>query len=130
MMELLALFAICALTAIGWVLSKLCFAKIITDENRIYFSPALGAALCGMVAYAAVRIHKPWLIWIFCLIIVFGAIRSRVKLRSDPSPGPEAWSLVRFTILTVLCLYGMQIALYGLFTEFIRGRTKSGACIT
>ena len=121
MMELLALFAICALTAIGWVISKLCFRNIVTDENRIYFSPALGIAVCGMVAYATVRIHKPWLIWVFCLALIFCAIHYHAKLRANISSRPEARSLVRFTILTVLCLYGMQIALYGLFSRIYPG---------
>jgi len=42
MEEIVALFAICLLTGVGWVAAKLCFAKAINDENCIYFAPALG----------------------------------------------------------------------------------------
>lgn len=120
-MEVLALIAIAIMTGIGWTAARVFLTKIIPAENRIYFSPALGAAICGIVGYGAVRIHKPWLISIFCLIAAVCAIRSHTKFRSLRSVSPEASSLVRFTLLTVLCLYGMQIALYGLFSRIYPG---------
>src|SRR5947207_9853404 len=123
-MEVLALVAICLLTAIGWVAVKLCFAKIISDENCIYFSPAIGAAICGIVGYGAVRIHKPWLIWVVCVVIAFCAFRYRTRLRSPGLLRPEPWAFVRFAVHTPLCLYGMQTALYGLFSRTYPGQDE------
>jgi hypothetical protein len=146
MEEILALFCVCLLTGIGWVAAKLCFAKIISEENSIYYAPALGAGICGVVAYIAVKSYQPWLIGVFCLAVTIVAVVFRKRLRSGSfcSSGPvgrskesslaierqsdaahraaateenDSWQLVRFTALTVLGLYGMQIALYAAFSR-------------
>jgi hypothetical protein len=149
MEEITALFSICLLTGVGWVAAKLCFRKIISDENCIYFAPALGAAICGLVAYIAVHSYQPSLISVFCMVVAIIAIIFRKRLHStawrreggsaapramtewtaaqpisssvgafDP---PDAWRLLRFTALTFLALYIMQIVLYGLFSRLYPG---------
>src|ERR1041384_2969567 len=132
MEEIVALFSVCLLTAIGWVAAKLCLARIISDENRIYFAPALGAGICGLIAYFAVHSYQPWLIGGFCIGLALVAFLFRRRLQSDLfcSSGPvgrfsyadlqpgaahraaateenESWRLFRFTVLTVLALYAM-----------------------
>src|SRR5436190_10307285 len=144
MEEIVALFSICLLTGVGWLAAKLFFARIISDESRIFFAPALGAGICALVAYVAVHSYQLWIIDVFCLTAAVSAILFRKRLRSDffCSSGPvgrsrdgsivrerqshaahraaatgsnETWRLFRFTALSILALYGMQIALYGLF---------------
>src|SRR5436190_10536313 len=112
MEEIVALFSICLLTGIGWVAAKLCFAKIISDENCIYFAPALGAGICGLLAYAAVHSYQRWLIGAFCIVVGLIALLFRKRLRPGffCSSGPvgrssEPWQLFCFTALTVLALY-------------------------
>ena len=121
MEEITALFSICLLTGVGWVAAKLCFRKIISDENCIYFAPALGAAICGVVAYVAVHSYQPWLIGAFCVAAAIVAFVFRVRLQSPALSENEPWRLFRFTILTVLALYGMQIVLFQLFSRLYPG---------
>jgi len=149
MEEITALFSISLLTGVGWVVAKLCFRKIISDENSIYFAPALGAAICGLVAYIAVHAYQPWLISAFCVAVAIIAIVFRKRLHStawergggwaapramgdctaaqpiSSSVGalnpPDALRLFRFTALTFLALYVMQIVLYGLFSRLYPG---------
>ena len=149
MEEITALFSICLLTGIGWIAAKLCFAKFIREENCIYFAPALGAGICGLVAYVAIHTYQPWLIGLFCVAVLIVAFLFRKRLgliawrapggpaaprtagvisnsaRSRPSSGgaldPPERRLLRFTVLTFLALYGMQIVLYGLFSRLYPG---------
>ena len=121
MEEITALFSICLLTGIGWVAAKLCFRKIISDENCIYFAPALGAGICGVVAYVAIHSYQPWLIIVFCLLVAIVAFLFRGQLQSPAMSRDEPWRLFRFTALTVLALYLMQIMLYGLFSRLYPG---------
>src|SRR4051812_7714828 len=144
MEEIVALFAICLLTGVGWVAAKLFLTKVISDENCIYFAPALGAGICGVVAYIAIHSYQPSLIGVFCVSVAIVAVLFRKRLHStmwgqggsagprtmkewtaaqpisssdealDP---PDAWRLFRFTALTFLALYLMQIVLYGLFSR-------------
>ncbi len=109
------------MTGIGWVCAKLFLGKILSGENIPYVSPALGAAICGLVGYATVRIHKPWLIWVFCLAAALAGFRFRAQFRRERSTDTEAPSLLRFTAFLILCLYGMQIAVYGLFSRVYPG---------
>lgn len=83
MEEIVALLSICLLTGVGWVAAKLCFSRIINDENCIYFAPALGAGICGVLAYVAVHSYQPWLIPAFCLGVGLVAVVFRKRLRSD-----------------------------------------------
>ncbi|MFL6518745.1 MAG: hypothetical protein ACJ8NS_00835 [Chthoniobacterales bacterium] len=129
MEEIVALFSVCLLTAIGWVAAKLCFARIISDENCIYFAPALGAGICGVLAYIAIHSYQPWLIGAFCIVVALVALVFRKRLSSSffCSSGPVGrsngssiavpWRLFRFTGLTLLAVYLMQILLVGLFTR-------------
>jgi hypothetical protein len=150
MEEIVALFSIGLLTAIGWVAAKLFFARIISDENCIYFAPAFGAGICGVLAYIAIHSYQPWLIGAFCIVVVLVALVFRKRLssaffcssgpvgRSDDSPravdgqshaahraaateSNEPWQLFRFTCLTLLAVYLMQILLVGLFTRIHPG---------
>jgi hypothetical protein len=117
MEEIVALFSVFILTGVGWVAAKICFAKIIGDENCAYFAPALGAGICGVVAYVAIHIYQPWLIGVFCLAVVGSAIVFRKRLQSPALAEDKPWRLFRFTALALVALYGMQIALYGLFSR-------------
>jgi hypothetical protein len=135
MEEIVALFSVCLLTAIGWVVAKLCFARVISDENCIYFAPALGAGICGVCAYVAVHSYQPWLIGAFGILVGLVAVVFRKRLRttffcsSGPAgrsnaghtaaapEGNEPWRLFRFTSLTLLAVYLMQILLVGLFSR-------------
>lgn len=120
-MELLALIAIALLILVGWMFCNLCLRAAVSAENRLYFSPAIGTAVCALLGYAAVRIHQPWLIFLFCLAIGAGFIVYVSTVRSPALLKPEDWRLLRFTSLVVLFLYGMQIALYGLFSRIYPG---------
>lgn len=124
MEEIVALFSVCLLTAIGWVAARLCFERIISDENCIYFAPALGAGICAVLAYVAIHSYQPWLIGAFCIVVGLIALLFRKRLRLPLRSQNESWSLLRFTILTVLTLYGMQIVLYGLFSQANPGPTE------
>jgi hypothetical protein len=131
MEEIVALFSVCLLTAIGWVAAKLCFARFISDENCVYFAPALGAGICGVLAYIAIHSYQPWLIGAFVIAVGGAALVFRKRLRGG-SAAPRAMTtspslsssggaldparqLLRFTIFSILAVYGMQIVLYGLF---------------
>src|SRR3954452_8243912 len=117
MEEIVALFSICLLTGVGWLAAKFFFARIISDENCIYFAPALGAGICALVAYLAVHSYQPWIIHVFCLLALVSAILFRKRLRSQVVVNHEPWRLFRLTALTILALYGMQIVLHGLFSR-------------
>jgi hypothetical protein len=146
MEEIVALFSVCLLTAIGWVAAKVCFARIIRDENCIYFAPALGAGICGVLAYVAIHTYQAWLIGAFCILVGLIAVVFRKRLRSDffcssgavgrssgsslamepqshaahtaaAAGSNEPWPLFRFTALTLLAVYLMQIFLVGLFAR-------------
>ena len=121
MEEIVALFCVCILTGIGWVAAKLCFAPFISDENCIYFAPALGMGICGVVAYLAVHTYQPWLIGGFCLAVAIIAFLFRARLRGAALSGDEASRLLLFIALTILALYGMQIVLYQLFAQLYPG---------
>ena len=121
MEEIVALFSICLLTGVGWLAAKFFFARIISDENCIYFAPALGAGICALVAYVAVRSYQPWIIHVFCLLALVSAILFRKRLRSPVVVNHEPWRLFRLTALTILALYGMQIVLHGLFSRVYPG---------
>ena len=120
-MELLALFAIAFATAIGWVICGVVLPQIISPAQRFYFAPAIGLGVCGVIGYVAVRFHMPWLILVFTLLSLAGGaayIWRRLRLGFAP---PDGARLVKFTVFTLLCLYGMQIALYGLFSRVYPG---------
>lgn len=122
MEEVVALFSICLLTGVGWVAAKVCFARIVSDENCIYFAPALGAGICGVVAYIAIHSYRPWIIGAFCLAVLVVAIVFRKRLHSTAMADQEACRLFRFTGLTLLAVYAMQIVLFGLFSRFNPGQ--------
>src|ERR1043165_1411376 len=117
MEEIVAPFSVCLLTAIGWFAAKLCFNRIISDENGIYFAPALGAAICGLLAYVAIHTYQPWLIGAFCIVVGLVAVVFRKRLGSQIRLENEAWRLFQFTGLTLLAVYLIQIVLYGLFSR-------------
>ncbi|HVF72604.1 MAG TPA: hypothetical protein VM940_13430 [Chthoniobacterales bacterium] len=121
MEEIVALFSILLLTGVGWVAAKLCFARIVSDENCIYFAPAFGAGICGVVAYGAVHSYQPGLIGAFCVAVAIVAVFFRKRLHSAAMSKNEPWRLFRFTVLTFLALYAMQILLFGLFSRLYPG---------
>src|SRR5438309_8231329 len=121
MEEIVALFSICLLTGVGWAAAKLCFAKVISDENCIYFAPALGAATCGVVAYIAIHTYQPWLIGAFCVAIAVAAAFFRKRLHSEGMSQTEPWRLFRFTALVFFAIYVMQSVVYGLFSRLYPG---------
>lgn len=119
-MELLALFALVLASGIGWLLCALVFPRTVVAEERFYFAPAIGTTFCGTVAYVAVRLHVPSLIYVFVgATLTAGVYAVATKRLRWQQPRP--WHLARFSILALLCLYGMQIALYGLFSRWHPG---------
>lgn len=120
-MELLALFALSFIAATGCCVGKVCLPNSIRPENQFYFAPAIGLAVCGLVGYAAVRIHAPWLILVFFLIVTGCFVYSARARRPGALRATESSQLLRFTLLVFLCLYGMQIVLYRLFSTVYPG---------
>jgi hypothetical protein len=121
MEEIVALFSVCLLTGVGWVAAKLCFAKVIRDENCVYFAPALGAGICGVVAYVAVHSYQTWIIGAFSVVVIVVAVLFRKRLHSPALAESESWRLFRFTALTFLALYGMQLAIFALYSRLYPG---------
>jgi hypothetical protein len=119
-MELLAVFAIIIASAVGWLICACFFPEIVPPQQRLYFAPAIGSAACGIVGYIAVRVREPSVILLFTAAVLLAGIYlfATGKMRWEQ---PAPWPVARFTILALLCLYGMQIALYGLFSRWHPG---------
>lgn len=119
-MEFLALFAVGLAAIIGFVICRAWLGGVIASEDRVYFAPAIGLGACGIVAYFALHTRLPWLILVFAGagVLCFGIGLARAQRRTL---GADSWRLARFAIGAVFCLYGMQIALYGLFSRVYPG---------
>lgn len=120
-MELLALLAIFLLTAIGLTACRCFLARLIPPEDRFYFAPAVGAGICAVIAYLATHLHQSWLISLVALGGVTGVIWWSVHFRRENALDRDAWRLLRFTLLTILCLYGMEICLFHLYAAVYPG---------
>ena len=68
-MELLALVAISLMSVTGWVVATECLGKWIDRDNRVYFAPAVGMAVCAIIAYVASGTRQTWLIPFFMLVV-------------------------------------------------------------
>lgn len=116
-MELLAVFAVAFATLVGWVICATCLARTIPAAERIYFAPAIGATVCGVVGYLAVVLHVASLLRPLGIIGLAGAGWYCWRMRSVAVPPPHEPRVAVFTFGVVLLVYGMQIALYGLFSR-------------
>ena len=114
-MELLALLAIGLMSVIGWVLAAECLGKWIEKQNRVFFAPALGMAACAIIAYVAAHSRLPWLIPVFTLLALAALLRRLVKKKEPSLAEARAPRLFYLSLLTLLCLYGMQLSLFQLF---------------
>lgn len=120
-MEVLALAAIGLMSIIGWVLAAECFGKWIDDNNRFYFAPALGMAACAIIAYVASGTRQTWLIPVFSLIALAALCRRFLKKQVRGIPAGKARRPFYPTLLTLLCVYGMQLNLFHLFRAVYPG---------
>jgi len=120
-MELLALVAISLMSVIGWVIATACLGRWIDHDNRLYFAPAFGMAACAIIAYVASATRQTWLIPLFILIVLIAFFRSVLKKPLRGLVDNEARRLLGLTLLTFLCLYGIQISLFQLFKAIYPG---------
>jgi hypothetical protein len=120
-MELLALVAICLMSVIGWVLATECLGKWVDHDSRFYFAPAIGMAACAIIAYVASGTRQTWLIPLFVLVALVSFFRRVLKKQPRGIGDNQARRLFALTLLTLLCLYGMQISLFQLFRGIFQG---------
>ena len=120
MEELLALLAIALMSVVGWVLAAELLGKWIEAETRFFFAPALGMAACAGIAYVGAHSRLPWLIPGFTLLVLAALLRRLTKQVRQGEPG-QARRLFYLTVLTLLCLYGMQISFFQLFKSVYPG---------
>jgi hypothetical protein len=123
-MELLALVAISLMSVIGWVIATECLGRWIDHVNRLYFAPAFGMAACAIVAYVASATRQTWLIPLFILIVLVAFFRCVLKKQLRGTVDGEARRLCNITLLTFLCLYGIQISLFQLFKAIYPGSNE------
>ena len=123
-MELLALVAISLMSVIGWVIATECLGQWIDHDNRLYFAPAFGMAACAIIAYVASATRQTWLIPLFILIVLVAFFRSVLKKQLRGIVEGEARRLCNLTLLTLLCLYGIQISLFQLFKAIYPGSNE------
>ncbi len=114
-MELLALLAISLMSVIGWVITTECLARWVDAKARFYFAPAVGMCACAIIAYVAVGTKQMWAIRAFTFVALVAFVIGIFKKQSGATTDTHAWRLLRFTLLALLCLYGMQISLFLLF---------------
>ena len=120
-MELLALVAISLTSVIGWVVATECLGKWIDHDSRFYFAPAIGMAACAIIAYVASATRQTWLIPFFILIVLVAFFWCVLKKQVRGIVDGEARHLFSLTLLTLLCLYGIQISLFQLFKAIYPG---------
>lgn len=120
-MELLALVAISLMSVTGWVVATECLGKWIDRDNRVYFAPAVGMAVCAIIAYVASGTRQTWLIPFFMLVVLVAFIRSVLKKQLRGIVDGEAQRLFRLSLLMLSCLYGIQISLFQLFKAIYPG---------
>jgi len=120
-MELLALVAISLMSVTGWVVATECLGKWIDHDNRVYFAPALGMAVCAIIAYVASGTRQTWLIPIFLLVVLAAFLRSFLTKQGRGIGHGQARRLFKLTLLILLCLYGIQISLFHLFKAIYPG---------
>jgi len=120
-MELLALVAISLMSVIGWVVAAECLGKWIDQDNRLYFAPAIGMAACAIIAYVASSTRQTWLIPFFILVVLVVFLRRVLKKQFRGMLESEARRLFYLTLLTLVCLYGIQISLFQLFKAIYPG---------
>ena len=120
-MELLALVAISLMSITGWVVATECLGKWIDHDNRIYFAPAVGMAVCAIIAYVASGTRQTWLIPVFMLVVLIAFLRRVLKKQLRGILDGEARRLFNLTLLILLCLYGTQISLFQLFKAIYPG---------
>ncbi|MDQ6625828.1 MAG: hypothetical protein M3Y69_06785, partial [Verrucomicrobiota bacterium] len=121
-MELLALFAVAVAAVIGWLICAVILTRTVSAEDRIYFAPAVGLTVCGVVAYLAVRLNLSSLLRPLCIISVAVAGWCYWRSRRSAVRSPHEPRLAVFTFGVVLLVYAMEIALYGLFSRVHPGQ--------
>ena len=120
-MELLALLALSLMAVVGWVITETFFKRWIDLENRFYFAPAFGMGVCAVIAYLAATTGQTWLIPLSLLLILFGFVWRFAQVSSRGTLEGEAWHLLRLSMVTFLCLYGIQLSLFHLFKGIYPG---------
>jgi hypothetical protein len=118
-MEILAILAVIIISVIGCVVCNTFFRESISGDC-LYFSPAIGIGTCGLVAYVASHTRAPWLISIIALLCVGWSARY-VFTRRARDVFKRSSVLAGFTVLSLFCVYAMQITLYALFARIYPG---------
>jgi hypothetical protein len=121
MEELLALLAIILMSVIGWVLATELLGKWIEKETRFFFAPALGMAACAVIAYVGAHSRLPWLILVFTTLVLAALLRRLLQKQVRQGERSQARRLFYLTLLTLLCLYGMQVSFFQLFKSIYPG---------
>jgi hypothetical protein len=114
-MELLALVAISLMSVIGWVVATECLGKWIEHDSRFYFAPAIGMAVCAIIAYVASGTRQTWLVPFSVLVILVAFCRRLFKRQTGNTGNGEARRLLWVTLVALLCLYAIQICLFQIF---------------
>src|SRR5438552_1441718 len=120
-MELLALVGVGLMSVVGWVLATECLGKWIDRKSRFYFAPGLGMGACAITAYVAAGTRQTWLIPFFVLVALAAFFRSLLKQPLRGILDGKARRLFGLTLLTLFCLYGMQVSLFQLFKGIYPG---------
>jgi len=118
-MEVLAIVAVIIISVIGCVVCNTFFRESISGDC-LYFFPAIGIGTCGLMAYVASHTRAPWLISIIALLCIGWSARHVFTTRAR-DVFRRSSVLARFTVLSLLCVYAMQITLYALFARINPG---------
>src|SRR5438046_3261856 len=118
-MEVLAIVAVIIISVIGCVVCNTFFRESISGDC-LYFFPAIGIGTCGLMAYVASHTRAPWLISIIALLCI-GWFARHVFTTRARDVFRRSSVLARFTVLSLLCVYAMQITLYALFARINPG---------
>ena len=122
-MEILAFLAVAIAWFIGWGLCVAWLPQQIAPEERFYFAPAVGLAVCGVVGYVAVQLRVPLLATAFCVMALIGSCYLARREWTGSAGGLSGDRLARFTVVALVCLFGAQIVMSELFSRVYPGPT-------
>lgn len=120
-MEFLALLALVLASAIGWIFCVGCLSRQIAPEERIYFAPAIGLLVCGVVGYVAVQLRISFLVTAFSVATLLGGAYLTWSRWTELAATPVADRLARFSIVVVLALFTAQLVVLALFSRVYPG---------
>ena len=113
--------AIGLMSLIGWVVATKCLGKWIGPDSRLYFAPALGMAVCAIIAYVACATRHMRLVPFFTFIALGTFLVCVLRKEFRWPMEKRAQRIFNFTLLTFICLFGMQLAVFHLFKTIYPG---------